>query len=337
MTRVLIVDESAVVRQVLATRLRSSPGLEVLAAVPGPDFAAEHLRRAWPDVIVLGLAADGLGFLRRIMTEHPTPVVVCAAPETAAEALAAGAAAVIAKPATGLKRFLEEDGDGIVATIRAAAGVRDRAPVREPALTYAAGGGPAAATVPTVTDRVVAVGTSTGGTQALEVLLPALPPACPGVVLVQHMPAKFTSAFAERLDALCRVRVKEAADGDPVLPGQVLVAPGGRHMELRHADSRYAVRVFDGPPVNRHCPSVDVLFRSVARVAGPHAIGVIMTGMGDDGARGLLEMRRAGAYTVAQDEATCVVHGMPREAVLLGAVDRESPLGSIAEVIYHHG
>ncbi|UQU67905.1 chemotaxis-specific protein-glutamate methyltransferase CheB [Couchioplanes caeruleus] len=337
MTGILIVDESAVVRQVLAALLRASPGLQVLAAVPGPGFAAEHLRRAWPDVIVLGLTADGLGFLRRIMAERPTPVVVCAAPGTSAEALAAGAAAVIAKPATGLKRSLERDGDAIVAAIRAAAGVRERVRVPEPALTYAAGGAPAAGAAPVAVDRVVAVGTSTGGTQALEVLLPALPATCPGVVLVQHMPAKFTSAFAERLDALCRVRVKEAADGDPVLPGQVLVAPGGRHMELRRADSRYAVRVFEGPPVNRHCPSVDVLFHSVARAAGPHAVGVIMTGMGDDGARGLLEMRRAGAYTVAQDEATCVVHGMPREAVLLGAVDRESPLGSIAEVIFHHG
>ena len=338
MIRVLIVDDSAVVRQVLTARLRDEPGAEVMAAVPDPGFAAEHLRRAWPDVIVLGLQTAGApAFLRRIAAERPTPVVVCSPPGTPPEALAPGAAAVIAKPATGLKRFLEQNGDSIVATIRAAAGVRSRVVTPAPVLTYAgsaeAPGGPPPGDV----ERVVAVGTSTGGTQALEVLLPALPPACPGVVLVQHMPAKFTSAFAERLDSLCRVRVKEAADGDPVLPGQVLVAPGGRHMELRRLGARYAVRVFDGPPVNRHRPSVDVLFRSVARVAGAHAVGVIMTGMGDDGAQGLLEMRRAGAFTVAQDEATCVVHGMPREAVLLGAVDRESPLGSIAEVIVHHG
>jgi two-component system chemotaxis response regulator CheB len=289
-------------------------------------------------VIVLGLQTEGaLGFLRRIMAERPTPVVVCSAPAAAAEALAAGAAAVIDKPPSGLKRHLEQDGDAIVATILAAAGVRARLAAPEPALTYAGPADLPTAALPTEVERVVAVGTSTGGTQALEVVLPALPPDCPGVVLVQHMPAKFTSAFAERLDMLCRVRVKEAADGDPVLPGQVLVAPGGRHMELRRLGGRYAVRVFDGPLVNRHRPSVDVLFRSVARVAGRHAVGVIMTGMGDDGAQGLLEMRRAGAYTVAQDEATCVVHGMPREAVLLGAVDRESPLGSIAEVIFHHG
>lgn len=336
MIRVLIVDDSAVVRQVLAARLRDAPGTEVTAAVPDPEFAVEHLRRAWPDVIVLGLQTAGApAFLRRIAAERPTPVVVCSASGAPAEV--PGAAAVIMKPATGLKRFLEQNGDSIVATIRAAAGARSRVVTPEPALTYAGGADVPAGPPPGDVDRVVAVGTSTGGTQALEVLLPALPPDCPGVVVVQHMPAKFTSAFAERLDTLCRVRVKEAADGDPVLPGRVLVAPGGRHMELRRLGTRYAVRVFDGPPVNRHRPSVDVLFRSVARVAGPHAVGVIMTGMGDDGARGLLEMHRAGAYTVAQDEATCVVHGMPREAVLLGAVDRESPLGSIAEVIFQHG
>lgn len=168
-------------------------------------------------------------------------------------------------------------------------------------------------------------------------MLPALKPGLPGVVLVQHMPEKFTAAFAGRLDTMCRVRVKEAEDGDPVLPGHVLVAPGGRHLEVVRMDTRYRVRVFDGPPVNRHRPSVDVLFRSVAKAAGPDAIGVIMTGMGDDGARGLLEMRKAGAFTVAQDEATCVVHGMPREAVALGAADREVPLLQIAEVIHQHG
>ncbi|MDQ0371466.1 chemotaxis response regulator CheB [Catenuloplanes indicus] len=183
----------------------------------------------------------------------------------------------------------------------------------------------------------MAIGTSTGGTKALEVVLPALPRSVPGVVIVQHMPERFTAAFARRLDSMCRVHVREAADGDEVLSGTVLVAPGGRHMELIKMGSGYRVRVFDAPPVNRHRPSVDVLFRSVARAAGNAALGVIMTGMGDDGARGLLEMRQAGAFTVAQDEATCVVHGMPHEAVTLGAVDREAPLGSIAEVIHRYG
>jgi two-component system chemotaxis response regulator CheB len=350
-TRVLIVDDSAVVRQVLAARLRDSPGIEVVGAVPDPIFAMEHMNRSWPDVVVLDIEMprmDGLTFLHKIMSVRPTPVVICSTltrrgAETTLEALAAGAAAVITKPATGLKKFMEDDSGAIVTAIRAAAASnanRLRPADRVPAYTApppAPGSGIAAGAPGTGTERVVAVGTSTGGTQALEVVLPALPAGCPGIVLVQHMPPKFTAAFAERLDAMCRVRVREARDGDPVLPGQVLVAPGGRHMELRRPDSHYRVRVFDGPPVNRHTPSVDVLFRSVAKVAGRNAVGVIMTGMGDDGARGLLEMRRAGAYTVAQDEATCVVHGMPREAVRLGAVDRESPLGSIAEVIHHHG
>ncbi|MEU8233434.1 chemotaxis response regulator protein-glutamate methylesterase [Actinoplanes sp. NPDC048967] len=350
-TRVLIVDDSAVVRQVLAARLRGCAGIEVIGAVPDPIFAMEHMNRSWPDVVVLDIEMprmDGLTFLHRIMSVRPTPVVICSTltrrgAETTMEALAAGAAAVIAKPATGLKKFMEDDSGDIVTAVRAAAASnagRLRPAARVPAYAApppAAGTGIGPAGPGPDTERVVAIGTSTGGTQALEVVLPALPAGGPGVVLVQHMPPRFTAAFAERLDVMCRVRVREARDGDPVLPGQVLVAPGGRHMELRRPDARYRVRVFDGPPVNRHTPSVDVLFRSVAKVAGSNAVGVIMTGMGDDGARGLLEMRRAGAYTVAQDEASCVVHGMPREAVRLGAVDRESPLGSIAEVIHHHG
>jgi two-component system chemotaxis response regulator CheB len=187
------------------------------------------------------------------------------------------------------------------------------------------------------TNRVVAIGTSTGGTRALEVILTALPRVSPGIVVVQHMPEKFTAAFAARLDPMCEMDVMEASDGDPVLPGRVLVAPGGLHMELLRDGARYRVRVFNAPPVNRHRPSVDVLFRSVAKAAGRNAVGIIMTGMGDDGARGLLDMHRAGAYTVAQDEATCVVYGMPYEAVQLGAVDREVPLTAIPEVIRKHG
>ena len=345
---VLIIDESAVVRQALSARLRSNPGIEVISAVPDPIFAMAHMNRSWPDVVVLDIEVprmDGLTFLKKIMSFRPTPVVICSAltghgTETTIAALAAGAAAVIAKPTTGLKKFIEDDTGDIVAAVRAAAQSRRRQ--ADPALTYAAaptayGGVSYAGPAEAATDRVVAVGTSTGGTQALEVVLPALAPTCTGVVLVQHMPEKFTAAFAERLDAMCRVRVREAADGDPVLSGQVLVAPGGRHMELYRHETQYRVRVFDGPPVNRHRPSVDVLFRSVATVAGRNAVGVIMTGMGDDGARGLLAMHQAGAYTVAQDESTCVVHGMPHEAVLLGAVDRETPLGSIAEVIHQYG
>ncbi len=341
--RVLIVDDSAVVRQVLSARLRENPGIDVSGAVADPIFAMEHMNKTWPDVVVLDLEMprmDGLTFLKKIMEVRPTPVVICSTltqrgAEKSMEALAAGAVAVIEKPQSGLKKFMETDSGDIVAAVRAAAvaGKRPRrtTPAAAPARPVAAPPRPKSMV------NLVAVGTSTGGTQALEVVLKALTPAVPGVVVVQHMPEKFTAAFATRLDTMCRVHVREARDGDPVVPGQVLVAPGGRHLEVQRVDTRYRVRVFDGPPVNRHRPSVDVMFRSVAKVAGPDALGVIMTGMGDDGARGLLEMHKAGAYTVAQDEATCVVYGMPREAVALGAVDRETPLSSIAEVIHQHG
>jgi two-component system, chemotaxis family, protein-glutamate methylesterase/glutaminase len=346
---VLIVDDSAVVRQVLSARLRENPGIEVVGAVPDPIFAMEHMNKAWPDVVVLDIEMprmDGLTFLRKIMMVRPTPVVICSTltrriADVSLEALAAGAVSVIAKPTTGLKKFIEEDGGDIVAAVRAAAASGQRHKARPAGAAGPVPMAPAAAprvrSAATQEERLIAIGTSTGGTQALEVVLPALKPDGPGVVVVQHMPEKFTAAFAARLDTMCRVHVREAQDGDPVLPGQVLIAPGGRHLEVVRMDTRYRVRVFDGPPVNRHRPSVDVLFRSVAKAAGKDALGVIMTGMGDDGARGLLEMRRAGAYTVAQDEATCVVHGMPREAVALGAVDRESSLSLIAEVIHQHG
>ncbi|KUL41407.1 protein-glutamate methylesterase/protein-glutamine glutaminase [Actinoplanes awajinensis] len=362
MIGVLIVDDSAVMRQVLSARLRENPGIEVTGAVADPIFAMEHMNKSWPDVVVLDLEMprmDGLTFLKKIMEVRPTPVVICSTltqrnAEKSLEALSAGAVAVIAKPETGLKKFIEDDGGDIVAAVRAAAAAGQRRRTRTPAVVPAGGrpagaGAPSARTVlappsaprprsqASVAERLIAIGTSTGGTQALEVVLTALAPGGPGVVVVQHMPEKFTAAFAARLDGMCRVRVREAKDGDPVLPGEVLVAPGGRHLEVLRMDTRYRVRVFDGPPVNRHRPSVDVMFRSVAKAAGPDALGVIMTGMGDDGARGLLEMHKAGAFTVAQDEATCVVYGMPREAVALGAVDRETPLSTIAEVIHHHG
>jgi two-component system chemotaxis response regulator CheB len=349
---VLIVDDSAVVRQVLSARLRENPGIEVMGAVADPIFAMEHMNKAWPDVVVLDLEMprmDGLTFLKKIMAVRPTPVVICSTltqrnADISLEALAAGAVSVIAKPETGLKRFIEDDSADIVAVVRAAAAA-GRARTRKP-VPAMAGAAPSARTTPmpappvrqvTGQQRLVAIGTSTGGTQALEKVLPALQPGGTGVVVVQHMPEKFTAAFAARLDTMCRVRVVEAQDGDPVLPGHVLIAPGGRHLEVVTDGTRYRARVFDGPPVNRHRPSVDVLFRSVAKAAGPNALGVIMTGMGDDGARGLLEMKKAGAFTVAQDETTCVVHGMPREAVALGAADRETPLPQIAEVINQHG
>lgn len=317
---VLIVDESAVVRQHLAARLRQS-GMEVIGAVADPAVAMDHMSRVWPDVLVVDPGLGGAHFLRQIMAVRPTPVVLCTAPSAEATALTAGVSAVIDKPDTELKAFIEERSGEIVQAVRAAATSSRRVP--RPTTPVGA--------------KVVVLGTSTGGTKALEVVLPALPRATPGMVIVQHMPENFTAAFAQRLDGMCQVHVAEAVDGAEVQPGRVLVAPGGRHTELVRCGTGYRVRVFDGPPVNRHRPSVDVLFRSAARAAGASAIGVIMTGMGDDGARGLLEMRQAGAFTVAQDAATCVVHGMPHEAVQLGAVLREAPLTHIAEMIHRYG
>ncbi|WP_030443745.1 chemotaxis-specific protein-glutamate methyltransferase CheB [Actinoplanes subtropicus] len=324
---VLILDDSAVVRQHLAARLRQS-GMEVIGAVADPAFALEHMSRARPDVLVVDPGLGGARFLRQIMAVRPVPVILCTAPSTDATALTAGVSAVITKPDSGLKAFIDERSAEIVQAVRAAAhGRRVPRPAGPDAAEVATGAG----------DRVVVLGTSTGGTKALEIVLPALPRGIPGMVIVQHMPENFTAAFAHRLDGMCQVDVAEAVNGGEVRPGRVLVAPGGRHTELVRCGTGYRVRVFDGPPVNRHRPSVDVLFRSAARAAGASAIGVIMTGMGDDGARGLLEMRQAGAFTVAQDAATCVVHGMPNEAVQLGAVLREAPLTHIAEMIHRHG
>jgi len=349
---VLIVDDSAVVRQALTARLADSGDIDVIGTASDPIFAMERMSRAWPDVIVMDIEMprmDGITFLKKIMSERPTPVVVCSTmttrgAETTLEALAAGAVSVIPKPATGLKQFIQEEGGDIVTAVRAAAASNVRRAARaahRPATLGApvsVGAPPtASAGLSSTTDRVVAIGTSTGGTQALEVVLTALRPSCAGIVIVQHMPEKFTAAFASRLNELCAVEVAEAVDGDRVLTGRALVAPGGRHMELRRDGAQYRVRVFDGPVVNRHRPSVDVLFRSVAKAAGRNALGIIMTGMGDDGARGLLEMRRAGAFTVAQDEATSLVYGMPHEAVLLGAAEQEASLSAIPEVIHKHG
>jgi len=291
---------------------------------------------------------DGITFLRKIMAERPTPVVICSTltdkgARTTLEALAAGAVAIVTKPKLGLKQFLAESGDELVGTVRAAARANVRrlqprgegaAPAVAPKHTadvILAPAGPRAMTQ--TTERVIALGTSTGGTQALEEVLTALPRVCPGIVIVQHMPEKFTAAFATRLDALCRIEVKEAQPNDRVVPGRALIAPGGRHLLLRRSGAQYIVDVVDGPVVNRHRPSVDVLFRSVAKSAGANALGVIMTGMGDDGAAGLAEMRAAGARTLAQDEDSCVVFGMPREAIKRGGVERTVPLHAIAAEI----
>jgi len=342
--KVLIVDDSAVVRQVLTAKLQEDPSIEVIGAASDPVFAMDRMRAQWPDVIVLDVEMprmDGITFLRKLMAEHPTPVVICSTltekgAETTVQALAAGAVSIVTKPKLGLKQFLQDNSDDLISAVKTAA----RANVRRlmPAGTAVAPQPKLSADVilsasthamVQTTDRVVAIGTSTGGTQALEAVLTALPQMCPGIVVVQHMPEKFTEAFANRLNGLCKMEVREAKSGDRVMPGRVLIAPGGRHMLLKRSGAQYHVDVMLGPLVSRHRPSVDVLFRSVAKCAGRNALGIIMTGMGDDGARGLKELRGMGARTLAQDEESCVVYGMPKEAVKLGAVDRVLPLGEI--------
>ncbi|MEW6704446.1 MAG: chemotaxis response regulator protein-glutamate methylesterase [Pseudomonadota bacterium] len=343
--RVMVVDDSATVRQVMAGLLSAAPGIEVIATASDPLFALDKMGRDWPDVLVLDVEMprmDGITFLRRLMAERPTPVVICSSlteqgAHTTVQALAAGAVSIVTKPRIGVRQFLESAAAEVVAAVRAAA----RANVARLACTPAAPAGPAAAApagaMHETTDKVVAIGTSTGGTQALEVVLKPLPRTTPGLVIVQHMPEKFTQAFAARLDGLCEIEVREARDGDRVHPGLALIAPGGRQMQLVRSGAQYRVEVAPGPPVNRHCPSVDVLFRSVARHVGRNALGLLLTGMGDDGARGLLQMRQAQARTAAQDEASCVVYGMPKEAMRLGAAERVLPLEAMASAITEFG
>ena len=332
--RVMVVDDSAVVRQALSALLAQEADMLVSYAVGDPVIAMERMRQQWPDVVLLDVETprmNGLALLRRLMAEHPTPVVACAADghdgaSQSHDAMAAGAVAVVRLPRQDLRHALADAYPALVAALRHAAGAPRHAAGAQPSLAPRTEGA-----------RVVALGTSTGGTQALEKVLSELAPAVPGIVIVQHMPEQFTGAFAHRLDGLCRISVKEARHGDAVLPGQALIAPGGRHMLLQRRRSEYFVEVVEGPHVNRHRPSVDVLFRSVASSAGANALGIIMTGMGDDGALGLLEMRQAGARTLAQDEQSCVVYGMPKEAVKRGAAERSVPLNAISREIMQYG
>jgi two-component system chemotaxis response regulator CheB len=342
----MVVDDSAVVRMVMPTILAKDRRLKVEVAAD-PLIAIQKMKRFRPDVIVLDLEMprmDGLTFLRKLMAEDPLPVVVCSAlggpgTETAFKALEEGALEIITKPKLGVREFLEESAVILIDAVRAAAAARivpRRAALRPPeprlsadAMLPAAG----ASGLRITTDKVVAIGASTGGTEALQLILQTMPVDAPGLVIVQHMPEVFTRAFAERLDRVCAIEVKEAADGDRVLAGRALIAPGNRHTLLRRSGAHYAVEVADGPLVSRHRPSVDVLFRSTAQAAGPNAIAVIMTGMGSDGAEGMLELKQAGAATIAQDEATCVVFGMPREAIAKGAVDDVVSLGQIPSAI----
>ncbi|HET7506712.1 MAG TPA: chemotaxis response regulator protein-glutamate methylesterase [Kofleriaceae bacterium] len=404
--RVLVVDDSASVRQALKDILDADPGIEVIATAGDPFAAADRMRKEAPDVITLDVEMprmDGISFLEKLMRQHPIPVVICssltgAGSQTAFAALERGAVDVIEKPRTGTPREWKESSIHICDAVRAAAqahvgrgprpatrarptaiglpgaprlrrsttsapvgaGPRRARPTtsgspaapaihRRPATlgpATAAMRAPAAGPPPKLsatvmiplarsamietTETVIAIGASTGGTEALLTVLRTLPVDAPGIVIVQHMPERFTSQFAARLDGLCAIHVKEAASGDTVMRGQALIAPGNHHLLLKRSGARYFVEVTDGPLVNRHRPAVDVLFRSTARYAGANAVGVILTGMGDDGARGLLEMKQAGAHTLAQDEASCVVFGMPAEAIKRGGVDRVLPLERIA-------
>ncbi|GFM88112.1 chemotaxis response regulator protein-glutamate methylesterase of group 2 operon [Pseudomonas cichorii] len=344
MIRVFIVDDSALVRQVLTNCLTNHPGIEVIGQASDPLYAIDKMRRDWPDVVILDVEMprmDGLTFLRQIMSERPTPTLICSTlteegASVSVEALAAGAVGVFTKARLGLKQSLEQLSGDLIRKIEEAARTRPGA-FRPPARAQVQEAPPAVNPLFRTTDRVVALGCSTGGTQALEFILRQLPRDCPGIVIVQHMPEKFTADFARRLDSLCQIEVREARHLDRVHSGLALIAPGGLHMQLKRNGAHYQVEVIDGPPVNRHKPSVDVLFRSMARHAGANTLGVIMTGMGDDGARGLLAMRESGAHTVAQDEASCVVFGMPKEAIRMGAAQAIEPLSRVPILIQQFG
>ena len=345
--KVMLVDDSALVRRVLGEVLTSDPQIEVIAAAQDPFVAAQKLRQQVPDVIILDVEMprmDGLTFLQKLMSQHPVPVIVCSTlvekgAETTLKALEYGAVDIIQKPRLGTRQFLEESKVLLTDAVKAAAKAK---PQRTAARMHTVApklsadavlDEPSGRAMVRTTDEVVVIGASTGGTEAVRAVLEALPQDAPGIVVVQHMPEGFTRSFAQRLDTLCRITVREAADGDSVLRGHALIAPGNRHTLLKRSGARYYVEVRDGPLVSRHRPSVDVLFRSAARYAGKNAIGVILTGMGDDGATGMKEMHEAGARTIAQDEATSVVYGMPKEAAERGGVDRVLPLPRIAAAL----
>lgn len=349
--KVLVIDDSAVVRQVLTEKLNKSSEIEFLGAASDPIFAIEKMKLAWPDVIILDVEMprmDGITFLKKLMAQHPTAVIICSTltdkgAETTMQAMAAGAISIITKPKVGLKDFLLDASEDLIHVIKVASKANLKRVISHDNIKVAPKLN-ADAVLPNTqyamaqtTERIVAIGTSTGGTQALELVLKALPRVSPGIVIVQHMPENFTAAFAERLNRLCEIEVKEAVSGDRVIPGRALIAPGGKHMLLKRSGAQYHIDIIDGPPVSRHRPSVNVLFRSVAQCAGKNALGIIMTGMGDDGAQGLKEMLDAGAHTLGQDEDSCVVYGMPKEALKLGAVEREIALARIPQEIVSYG
>lgn len=348
--KVLVVDDSAVVRQLLSRELARNPKIQVVGTAADPFIARDKIASLQPDVLTLDIEMprmDGLTFLRKLMAHHPMPVIVVSSltgsgTKTAVEAMAAGAVDVVCKPGSAytIENLSPVLAEKVLSAARAK--VRPQPAAEETADSATAASSEAArpATPATqrlsmaaTTDQIIALGASTGGVQALTEVLTALPATAPGTVVVQHMPARFTASFADRLNSVCAVQVKEAADGDTVIPGRVLIAPGGMHMRLRRSGARYYVEIIDGPEVHHQKPSVEVLFDSVAKYAGSNAVGAILTGMGADGATGLLNMRKAGARTIAQDEATSVVFGMPMEAIKCGAAERVLPLQDIARAL----
>jgi two-component system, chemotaxis family, protein-glutamate methylesterase/glutaminase len=339
--KVFVVDDSAVVRQAMMHLLKDHAELVYVGSAPNPMIAAPLIRKLLPDVLLLDIempGMDGLTFLRQQMAERPIPTVICSTLTTAGgrmalEALAAGAVAVVSKPRLGLKQFMEDSARELVQTLKAAAQSRPRSAARVPAAASAEPVQRPAAAPALAVNKPVVLGSSTGGTQAIEAVLHDLPADGPGIAIVQHMPPNFTAMYAKRLDECCAMNVREARDGDRLERGVVLIAPGGKHLQLRKAAGQYFTVVSDGPPVNRHKPSVDVLFQSAAECAGGDALAIILTGMGNDGARGMRLMHDKGARTVAQDEDSCVVFGMPMEAIKLGAVDDVLPLSQVAQAI----
>ncbi len=349
--KVLLVDDSAVVRQVLTKIINSHPKMEVCAAAQDPIFAMHHMKKQWPDAIILDVEMprmDGITFLRKIMSERPTPVVMCSSltgkgAETTMQAMSLGAIEIITKPRLGIKGFLSESADEIINAVLGAsqARVTKRSPVTLQATKKLTADAilslPHTGAMERTTERIIAIGSSTGGTTALEKILTQLPRVSPGIVIVQHMPAAFTGAFAARLNTLCEMEVVEAKGNETILPGHVYIAPGDRHILVNRSGALYKIELKDGPLVTRHKPAVDVLFRSVARYVGKNAMGIILTGMGDDGARGLKEMKDAGSVTLGECEKSCIVYGMPKEAMKRGAVQKELSLGQFPGAIldYH--
>lgn len=364
MIRVFIVDDSATVRKIVTEILDGVADIEVIGSAQNPVFAAKRMDLDWPDVIVLDIEMpqmDGLTYLKQLMSERPTPVVMCstltqAGSATSVKALGLGAVEVVGKPTVNLAAGLNDSSRELINAVRAAAvsnikhvvsGIKASAklPVRKPVPVKPTPstlkpirdnasprlGKSSATAVASKTSKLIVIGTSTGGTQALEVVLSNLPVTTPAIAVVQHMPEGFTKPFSERLNSICDLEVKEAEQGDMLRPGLVLIAPGGRHLQIQRRGFQFYARIVDGPPVSRHRPSVDVLFRSVAKFANNNVLGVIMTGMGDDGASGMVEIHDKGGKTLAQNEETCVVFGMPAMAIKAGAVDQVVPLQAISE------